>query len=286
MAGRVTRQPRPRRAACTRSLANSGVIGARSISSRASRAAERFVAGGPATSRPSPGGGGTLGRSPRLPGLDVQAARNAPRIVAARLRVDPDRPAGRSGSAVVEAGLVGQEAVAVGVDQLHDLERLAAVPRRRRWRTAAPTRRARRGRSGSAARCRAGRRARRRAGSRCRRGAGRRPGRAGRGRRPASARTRRRRGSRRGRGTRSCTCSRPAAGRSSASGGTGSTANPSVSIIHSIFSACGRWKSGSSTDADRTGGPGRYRHRRAMYRFLLHAALDRLPPARASPPSW
>ncbi len=148
---------------------------------------------------------------------------------------------------LVEAGLVGQEAVAVGVDQLHELERLAPVPGRGGGEQR-PSRRGRRARTGSAARCRAGRRARRRSGCRCRRGS-RSPtspirpaggdrlqpehddvGEADVGREPDRVRVA---GPRRVGGP--------------ASGGTGSTAKPSVSIIHSIFSACGRWKSGSST---------------------------------------
>ena len=52
-----------------------------------------------------------------------------------------------------------------------------------------------------------------------------------------------------------------------ASGATGSTANPSVSTIHSIFSACGRWKSGSSTTGD--GNPTPVPSDPPMYRFLL-----------------
>ena len=47
-------------------------------------------------------------------------------------------------------------------------------------------------------------------------------------------------------------------------------AKPSVSIMNSIFSACGMWKSGSSTARrpyPKRGG--RYGHRRSMYRFLF-----------------
>ena len=46
-------------------------------------------------------------------------------------------------------------------------------------------------------------------------------------------------------------------------------AKPSVSIMNSIFSACGMWKSGSSTGADRIRTRRRYGHRRSMYRFLF-----------------
>ena len=138
----------------------------------------------------------------------------------------------------VEARLGGQEAVAVGPQQLHHLERRALVPRRRDRATSDPHRSDRSVRTRSAGRCRTAPSARRRAGSRCRR--------ASRSatqvdqaamRRPASARTRRPRGSRRPPGSRSCTRSRHRAGRYRAGPRTGSSAQPVVSIIHSIFSA-------------------------------------------------
>ena len=164
--------------------------------------------------------------------------------------------------AVVEAGLVGQEAVAVGVDQLDDLERLAAVPGRGGGEQRRPSRRGRRGRTGSAGRCRAGRRARRRAGSRCRPGTGRRRARSGPRacdrREPEHDDVGERDVGREPDRVRVAGARRVAV----ASGGTGSTANPSVSIIHSIFSACGRWKSGSSTGVRPYRAGRRYRHRR------------------------
>ena len=75
----------------------------------------------PATSRPVVGdGNGTLGRSPRLPG--PQAARNAGRNLPAGWRSFPgsfDGADHRLGvhPVLVEPGLVGQEAVGVGVER-------------------------------------------------------------------------------------------------------------------------------------------------------------------------
>ena len=67
-----------------------------------------------------------------------------------------------------------------------------------------------------------------------------------------------------------------AAGRSSDRAATGSMAKPSVSIIQSIFSACGMWKSGSSTS---TTVP-RYRLRRLHVPVPAVSQVAGVPPPR------
>ena len=100
----------------------------------------------PATSR-RPGGvtaAAPWGVSPRLPGLGSPG-----RSKCCRRRLAVEHPDQRLGcdAALVEAGLVGQEAVGVRVHQLHDARTARRGTRRRPWRTGRPTRRGRPGRT-------------------------------------------------------------------------------------------------------------------------------------------